>query len=57
MLEKRPKQKRSFEEAREELLLALESARRVERVQAVRDSIRATDDIGIHVFYDMITGE
>lgn len=57
VLEKRPKEKRSFEEARAELLLALESARRVQGVQAVRDSIRATDDIGIHVFYDMITGD
>ena len=57
LLEKRPRELRSFEEAKEELMLALESAKRVERTQAVRDSIRATDDIGIHVFYDMITGE
>ena len=55
--EKRSAERRSFEEARAELMLALESAKRIDMVQAVRDSIRATDDVGIHVFYDMITAE
>lgn len=53
----RPPAERSFEEARDEVVAALESARRIEMVSELRKALRDTDGVGVHVFTDMITGE
>ncbi len=53
----RPPEERTFEEARDEVVAALESARRIEMVAELRKTLRGTDGIGVHVFNDMITGE
>lgn len=57
VLEKRPETLREFEEAREEVVAALTSAKRAERVRALREALRRTERIAIHVYYDMIPAE
>lgn len=48
---------RDFDEARDEARAALESARRIEMVRNFRHAMRHTDDIGVHLFTDMIPSE
>jgi len=57
VLEKRPAEKRSFEDAKKDVLLALESAKRVDMVGAYRKALRAQESISIQVFPEMVTGE
>ena len=57
VLEKRPAEKRSFEDAKDEVMLALETAKRIDMVEAYRKSLRAQQKISIQVFPEMITGE
>ncbi|MBB5350247.1 parvulin-like peptidyl-prolyl isomerase [Haloferula luteola] len=54
VLEKRPRETRPFEEARAEIIAALRSAKRDERVRALRTAIRNTERIAIHVYPEMI---
>ena len=54
ILEARPGEIRSFEEARDEIVAALTSAKRIERARALRDAIRKTEHIAIHIYPDVI---
>lgn len=55
--DRKPAEARSFEDARDEVIAALESAKRAERVRALRDAIRKTEAIAIHVYPDVIPAE
>ncbi|GAA5481438.1 peptidylprolyl isomerase [Haloferula sargassicola] len=58
VLEKRPRELRSFDEAKDEVIAALRSAKRAERVNAQRQAIRNTQkNVAVHVYYDMIPTE
>ncbi len=54
----RPAEARTFEDARDEVVAALESARRIEMVPQLRKALREDPDaITVHVFTDMIPSE
>jgi parvulin-like peptidyl-prolyl isomerase len=56
MLEKRPRTLRSFEEAREEVLAALEAVKRDEGLRLYREQLRHRDRRKIEVFLDVLEG-
>lgn len=55
--EKMGAESRSFDDARDEVIAALEASKREIMVPRFRQALRAQEDISIHVFSDMITGE
>lgn len=55
--DRRPAQPRSFDDAKAEVIAALRSAKLDERSRALRQAIRRTDDIGIHIYSDLIPSE
>ena len=48
---------RSFDDAKAEVIAALRSAKLDERSRALRQAIRRTDNIGIHIYSDLIPTE
>jgi parvulin-like peptidyl-prolyl isomerase len=55
--DRKPAETRSFDDARTEVIAAIESAKLAERVRALRDAIRKTEAIAIHVYPDVIPAE
>jgi parvulin-like peptidyl-prolyl isomerase len=52
----RPAEPANYEQVRDEVFTALESARRIELVRNLRSALRATEGVGVHVFPEMISG-
>lgn len=57
VLEKRPAEKRSYDDAKEEVIAAIEASKREIMVDRFRKALRSREDIGVHVFPEMITAE
>ena len=54
---RKPAEARSFDDARGEVIAALQSAKADERSRALRTAIRNTEKIGIHIYHDLIPAE
>lgn len=57
VLERRPAEKRSYDEAKKEIIAAIEASKREVMVDRLRRALRSREEIGVHVFPEMITGE
>jgi parvulin-like peptidyl-prolyl isomerase len=57
VMEKRPAERRSYEDAREEVIAAIEASKREVMVRRFRAALRSREKIGVHVFPEMISGE
>ncbi len=57
VLEKKPAEKRSYDEAKEEVIAAIEASKREIMVDRLRKALRSREDIGVHVFPEIISGE
>lgn len=57
VMEKRPAEKRSYDDAKKEVIAAIEASKREIMVDRFRRALRSREDIGVHVFPEMITGE
>lgn len=57
VLEKRPREKRTYDEAKEEVIAAIEASKREIMVGRLRQALRAREEVGVHVFSEMISGE
>ncbi|MEP4078071.1 peptidylprolyl isomerase [Haloferula sp.] len=57
VLEKRPAEKRSYDEAKAEVVAAIEASKREIMVTRLRKALRSREEVGVHVFPEMITGE
>ncbi|MEM1084835.1 MAG: peptidylprolyl isomerase [Verrucomicrobiota bacterium] len=57
VIEKRPKELRSYEEAEVEVIAAIEASKREIMVRRLREALRSREKIGVHVFPEMIGGK
>jgi parvulin-like peptidyl-prolyl isomerase len=57
VLDKRPSEKRSYEDAKDEVVSAIEASKREIMVGRLRRALRNREEIGVHVFPEMISGE
>ncbi|MFC7338305.1 peptidylprolyl isomerase [Haloferula chungangensis] len=57
VIEKKPAEKRSYEEAKAEVIAAIEASKREIMVDRLRKALRSREEIGVHVFPEMISGE
>lgn len=57
VMERKPAERRGFEDARSEVIAAIEASKRQQMVGNLRQALRNREEIGVHVFSEMITGE
>ena len=57
VLEKKPSEKRSYDDAKEEVIAAIEASKREIMVGRLRKALRSREEVGVHVFPEMISGE
>ena len=55
--EKKPKERRSYDEAKAEVIAAIEASKREIMVSRFRTAMRSREDVGVQVFPEMISGE